>query len=83
MVPAAAVLAYAQATYRSRFRGAYAHIVHDPCHRADHPPPKSSASRTDPPTDRGLKRAELPVVPVIPTPPMAAEESETRELGNA
>ena len=48
------------------------HIVHDRFHRANHPPPKSSASRTDPPTVRGLKLAELRVVPVIPTPPMAA-----------
>ena len=62
LVPTAAVLARAHATYRSRFRGAYAP------HRSRAMPPyrpstaKSSASRTDsndpldPPTVRGLER---------------------------
>ena len=87
--PKAAVLTRAQATYRSRFRGAYAP------HRSGAMPPcrpstaKSSASRTDPhdapdpPTVRGLERAELRVLPVSPTPPMAAGQSEPQDLGHA
>ena len=81
LVPTATVLARAQSTYRSRFRGAYA------THRSGAMPPcrpstaKSSASLTDPHdahdsvTVRGLERADPRVVPVSPTPPMAAEKT--------
>ena len=37
----------------------------------------------DPLTVPGLERAELRVVPVSPTPPMAAGQSEPRGLGHA
>ena len=89
LVPTAAVLARAQATYRSGFRGAYAP------HRSGAMPPcrpstaKSSASRIDPHdapdplTVRAVVRPVLRVVPVSPTPLMAAGQSEPRGLGHA
>lgn len=89
LAPTAAVLARAQATYRSGFRGAYAP------HRSGAMPPcrpstaKSSASRTDPQdapdplTVRVLVRPMLRVVLVNPTPLMAAGQSEPRGLGHA
>ena len=89
MVQTATELARAQAMYRSLFRGAYAP------HRSRAIPPccpstaKSSVCRTapddapDPLTVRGLERAELRVLPVSPTPPMAAGQSEPRGLGHA
>ena len=89
LAPTAAILARSQATYRSRFRGAYAP------HRSRAMPPcrppfiaKSLASRTDrhdapdPLAVRGLERAVLRVVPVSPIPPMAAGQSEPRGLGH-
>ena len=88
MVSTTAVLARAQATYRGSFRGAYAP------HRSRAKPlcrpstAKSSASRTNPYdapnplTVRGPERAVLRVVPVSPTPLMAAGQSERRGLGH-
>ena len=89
LAPTAAVLARAQATYRSGFRGACAP------HRSGAMPPcrpstaKSSESRIDPHhapdplTVRALVRPVLRVVPVSPTPLMAAGQSEPRGLGHA
>ncbi len=87
MVPTAAVLPRAQATYRSRFRGAYA------LHRSRPMPPcrpstaKLSASRTgphdipDPLAVRGLEHAELRVVSVSPTPSMAGGQHSCSDNG--
>lgn len=89
MVPTAAVLARAQATYRSRFRSAYAPHRSGAMQRCRRSTAKSSTSRTDPHdapdpfTVRGLERAELHVVPASPTPPMAAGQLERRGLGHA
>ena len=89
LAPTAAVLARAQASYRSGFRGAYAP------HRSGAMPPcrpstaKSSASRIDPHdapdplTVRAVVSPVLRVVPVSPTPLMAAGQSEPRGLGHA
>ena len=87
MVPTTAVLAHAQTTYRTRFRGAYAP------HRSRPLPPcrpstvKLSASRTDPHdvpdplAVRGLEHAELRVVLVSPTPSMAGEQHSCSDNG--
>ena len=89
LVQTAIELARAQAMYRSLFRGAYAprrSRAMPPCRPST---AKSSVSRTDPydaPDPlavRGLERVELRVVPVSPTPPMAAGQSEPRGLGHA